>query len=188
MEDRSATTVEVHMASIQRGSPKNASYQRSEKPGGGKVSARAEEKDIGITIRSGTVRKTRPKTPTAAKARRVQREPPIMPPLSRGCLAVEPAVTRKNQQRHDQQDGRDRRGLLPARDLVDQRVEQVGDHRHPPAAQDRRRYVEAEAEDEDQQGAGRERRQGQREIDLPEDRARRRAERGRRLHQAVVDP
>src|SRR5216683_1407342 len=187
MEDSNATIIEVHMASIQRESPKYASYQRSEKPGGGKVSARAEEKDIGITIRSGTVRKTRPKTPTAAKARRVQREPPIIPPLSRGCLAVEPAVTRKNQQRHDQQDGRDRRGLLPARDLVDQRVEQVGDHRHPPAAQDRRRYVEAKAEDEDQQGSRRQRRQGEWKIDLPEDRPRRRAQRGRRLQQPVVD-
>ena len=102
-------------------------------------------------------------------------------------LAVEPAVAGEDQQGHDQQDGRDRRGLLPARDLVDQRVEQVGDHRHAPAAQHRRRDVEAEAQDEDQQRAGRQRRQGQREIDLPEDRARRRAQRCRRLQQPVVD-
>src|SRR3979409_2350308 len=77
-DDRAASAAEVHMASIQRGSPKNASYQRKEKPGGGKVSARAEEKDIGTTISSGTVRKTRPKMPTAARARRLQGEPPIM--------------------------------------------------------------------------------------------------------------
>ena len=56
------------MASIQRGSPKNASYQRSEKPGGGKVSARAGENDIGMTIRIGTVRKTRPRMPAVARA------------------------------------------------------------------------------------------------------------------------
>ena len=102
-------------------------------------------------------------------------------------LAVEPAVAGEDHQGHDQQDGRDRRGLLPARDLVDQRVEQVGDHRHAPAAQHRRRDVEAQAQDEDQQRAGRQRRQGQREVDLPEDRARRRAQRGRCLQQPVVD-
>ena len=68
MDDNTATMVEVHMASIQRGSPKNASYQRNEKPGGGKVSARAGEKDIGITIRIGTVRKTRPRIPTVASS------------------------------------------------------------------------------------------------------------------------
>src|SRR5262245_1136333 len=73
-----ATMVEVHIASIQRGSPKKVSYQRNEKLGGGKVSALAEEKDIGITIRIGTVRKTRPNTPATAKARRIQIEPPIM--------------------------------------------------------------------------------------------------------------
>ena len=56
------------MASIQRGSPKNVSYQRNEKPGGGKVSARAGENDIGITISIGTVRKTRPKMPAAASS------------------------------------------------------------------------------------------------------------------------
>ena len=82
MDDRAASAAEVHMASIQRGSPKNASYQRNEKPGGGKVSARAEEKDIGTTISNGTVRKTRPKIPTAASARRLQDEPPIMPVAS----------------------------------------------------------------------------------------------------------
>src|SRR5262249_12831859 len=134
------------MASIQRGSPKKAWYQRKEKPGGGNVRARAGEKDIGITIRIGTVRKTRPAIPTDARARRVQGEPPII--LSSSCrrLAIEAAIASKDQQGNDQQDRRDRRSLLPARDLVDQRVEQVGDHRHAPAAQDGRRDVEAEAE------------------------------------------
>src|SRR5882757_5732773 len=165
MEDRAASAAEVHMASIQRGSPKKASYQRKEKPGGGKVSARAEEKDIGTTISSGTVRKTRPKMPTAARARRLQGDPPIMQVDSWRRLAIEPSIGGEDQQRHDQQDGGNRRGLLPARDLVDQRIEQVGDHRHAAAAQDGRRNVEAEAEDEDQQGAGRQRRQGEREID-----------------------
>ena len=56
--DQPPRSVEVHIASIQRGLPKKASYQRSEKPGGGKVSALAEEKDIGITIRIGTARNT----------------------------------------------------------------------------------------------------------------------------------
>ena len=67
------------MASIQRGSPKKVSYQRSDSDGGGKVSARAEENDIGMTISNGTVRNTRPKMPAAASARLVQAEPPIMP-------------------------------------------------------------------------------------------------------------
>src|SRR6187551_3641984 len=80
-----ATRVEVHIASIQRGSPKKVSYQRKERLGGGKVSARADEKDIGITMMSGTVRNTRPKMPIAATARRDQGEPPIMPtPCGRG--------------------------------------------------------------------------------------------------------
>ena len=56
-----AIVADAAIASIQRGSPKKASYQRSDRPGGGKVSARAEENDIGITISSGTVRKARPK-------------------------------------------------------------------------------------------------------------------------------
>src|SRR5690242_8526556 len=84
MDEMTATMVEVHIASTQRGSPKKVSYQRSEKPGGGKVSALAEENDIGITISIGTVRKTRPNTPAAARARRAQIEPPIMTPRPGG--------------------------------------------------------------------------------------------------------
>src|SRR6187551_2905218 len=84
-EETSATRVDIHIASIQRGSPKKVSYQRSEKLGGGKVSALAEEKDIGTTISSGTVRNTRPNTPIAASRRRVQGVPVIMPrPSCRG--------------------------------------------------------------------------------------------------------
>src|SRR4029450_8013221 len=126
------------MASIQRGSPKKAWYQRSEKPGGGKVSARAGENEMGMTISNGTVRNTRPKMPAAASRRRLHGVLAI-PPSPRRRLAVEPAVAGEDHQRHDQQDGRDRRGLLPAWDLVDQGVEQVGDHGHAPAAQHRRR-------------------------------------------------
>src|SRR5882757_2105568 len=103
--------VEVHIASIQRGLPNSISYQRNEKPGGGKVSDLADENDIGITMTIGTVRNTSAITPTVASRRRVQGEPPIMPPSSCRRLAVEPAVGREDQQRHDQQDGRDRRGL-----------------------------------------------------------------------------
>src|SRR4029079_9815673 len=74
-----ATRVEIHIASIQRGSPKKVSYQRSEKLGGGKVSALAEENDIGTTTSSGTARNSRPNTPIAASPRRVQGELLIMP-------------------------------------------------------------------------------------------------------------
>src|SRR5262245_36721891 len=117
--------VEAHIASIQRGSPKKVSYQRNEKLGGGKVNALADEKDIGITIRIGTVRKTRPNTPATARARRVQIEPPITRAPSCRGPPVEPAVAGEDQERDDQQECRDRRRLLPARKLIDQRVEQV---------------------------------------------------------------
>ena len=70
--------VEVAIASIQRGSPKKVSYQRSDRLGGGKVSALAEENDMGMTMTSGTVRNARPKIPIAASARRVQGDPSIM--------------------------------------------------------------------------------------------------------------
>src|SRR4051794_23096209 len=168
IDEINATKVEIHIASIQRGSPKKVSYQRKEKLGGGKVSAFAEENDIGMTTRIGTARNTRPRMPMVASARRVQGEPPIMSPSSCGCLAIEAPVGGKDQQGHDQQDGRDRRGLFPSRDLVDQRVEQVRDHRHTAAAENGGGHVEAEAKDENQQGARRQRRQGEREIDLPE--------------------
>src|SRR5581483_11231065 len=69
MDEIRASTADVVIASIQRGSPKKLSYQRSDRPGGGKVNACADEKDMGTTMTSGTVRKTRPKMPAAANSR-----------------------------------------------------------------------------------------------------------------------
>src|SRR5690554_6260622 len=62
--------IEVRAACSQRASPKKDSYHRREKPGGGKVSASALEKDMGMTTRIGSARKRRTATATTVVAQR----------------------------------------------------------------------------------------------------------------------
>ena len=89
-----AISAELPAARSQRGSPKNAWYQRSDRPGGGNSRDDALENDIGTTTAIGRQRNSRtapansassqrPKAPSSAISGRAQHQAELWAPTRR---------------------------------------------------------------------------------------------------------
>src|SRR5882724_13014228 len=74
-----ASSTELVPASSQRSSPKNAPYQRSDRPGGGNSSDFALEKDIVTTMMTGRQRKASTRIATTPSHGLGPRDPTVPP-------------------------------------------------------------------------------------------------------------
>src|SRR5688500_4420977 len=125
------TRVLTRSESIQRASPKNCSYHRSDSPGGGNWKCGAELRDIGTMTRFGKIRYRSTSDPIASSAGDVRVSIAAPSPVDlEGAEAVELEDARaggEGAQRDAEEHERQRRRLPPRQPLRDALLDH---HRH----------------------------------------------------------